>query len=62
MEESQMGHSVVMMNSNNVMRDLETRAIIHLDVHDYNIEVNNYTFHNIVMSCVCMIVHLAPTV
>jgi hypothetical protein len=53
MEESQMGHSVVLMNSNNIMSDLETRAIVHLDIHDYNIEVN-YT----ILAWVCTLLKM----
>ena len=35
-----MGHSVAMMMSNNTMSNLETRAIVHLEVHNYDIAVN----------------------
>ena len=50
MEESLMGHSVAMMMSNITMSDLETRAILHLKVHDYDIAVNCVSKSN--MACV----------
>ena len=41
-----MGHSVAMIKSNNTMNDLETRAIVHLEVHDHDVMVNQI--------CMCM--------
>ena len=40
LEESPMGHSVVMMKSDNTMSDLETRATVHLEIYDHDMTVN----------------------